>query len=375
MRIAVNTRFLIKNQLEGYGNFIYEIFTRIAEHHPEHQFIFFYDRLFDGSISVPENVLQVIIPPKARHALSFKWWYDIKIPLALKKYKADVFVSPDGFCSLFTKVPQVLVLHDLAFLHLPKLIPKHHLLYYKWYTPQFLKKSKVVATVSEFSKKDIIQKYKIQAEKIVNVGSAAKTIFNEVEWDQKEMIKEAYADGFEYFVFIGGIHPRKNLINLLKAFSLFKTRQHTNMKLLVVGRLAWQYNETIEKLKSYKYRDEVKMLGYLPDDEVARVVAGAYALVFPSYFEGFGVPILEAMKSGVPVITSSTSSMIEIGGDAALFADPDDPAEIAERLKTIFKDEALRSQLIEKGKLQAAKYSWDKTADLMWGAIEKAVTK
>jgi glycosyltransferase involved in cell wall biosynthesis len=147
------------------------------------------------------------------------------------------------------------------------------------------------------------------------------------------------------------------------------------MKLLVVGRLAWQYNETIEKLKSYKYRDEVKMLGYLPDDEVARVVAGAYSLVFPSYFEGFGVPILEAMQSGVPVITSFTSSMIEIGGDAALFADPDDPAEIAERLKTIFKDEALRSQLIEKGKLQAAKYSWDKTADLMWGAIEKAVTK
>ena len=143
MRIAVNTRFLIKNQLEGYGNFIYEVFTRIAEHHPEHQFIYFYDRPFNGSISIPENVLQVTIPPKARHALSFKWWYDIKIPLALKKYKADVFVSPDGFCSLFTKVPQVLVLHDLAFLHLPKLIPKHHLLYYKWYTPHFLKKSKV----------------------------------------------------------------------------------------------------------------------------------------------------------------------------------------------------------------------------------------
>jgi glycosyltransferase involved in cell wall biosynthesis len=375
MRIAVNTRFLIKNQLEGYGNFIYEVFTRIAEHHPEHKFILFYDRPFDGSVSVPENVLQVTIPPKARHALLFKWWYDIKIPLALKKYKADVFVSPDGFCSLFTKVPQVLVLHDLAFLHHPKFVPKHHLLYYKWYTPHFLKKSKVVSTVSEFSKKDIIHKYKIQAEKIINIGSAAKTMFQEVDWDQKEMIKEAYADGFEYFVFIGGIHPRKNLINLLKAFSLFKTRQHTNMKLLVVGRLAWQYNETIEKLKSYKYRDEVKMLGYLPDDEVARVVAGAYALVFPSYFEGFGVPILEAMQSGVPVITSFTSSMIEIGGDAALFADPNDPAEIAERLKTIFKDEALRSQLIEKGKLQAAKYSWDKTADLMWGAIEKAVTK
>jgi glycosyltransferase involved in cell wall biosynthesis len=263
--------------------------------------------------------------------------------------------------------------HDLAFLHHPQFIPKHHLLYYKRYTPKFLRKATVIATVSNSSKNDIRRKYKTAEEKIINVGSAAKTIFQPIEWDQREMIKEAYADGFEYFVFVGGIHPRKNLMHLLKAFSLFKTRQHTNMKLLVVGRLAWQYNDTIEKLKTYKYRDEVKMLGYLPDDELARIIAGAYALVFPSYFEGFGVPILEAMQSGVPVVTSSTSSMVEIGGDAALYADPNDPAEIADQLKTIFKDESLRSQLIEKGKLQAAKYSWDKTAELMWLAIEQAV--
>jgi glycosyltransferase involved in cell wall biosynthesis len=210
---------------------------------------------------------------------------------------------------------------------------------------------------------------------MLNVGSAAKDLFLSIEWDQRELIKEAYADGYEYFVFVGGIHPRKNLMNLLKAFSLFKTRQHTNMKLLVIGRLAWQYNETTEKLKTYKYRDEVKMLGYLPDDELARIVAGAYALVFPSYFEGFGVPILEAMQSGVPVVTSSTSSMLEIGGDAALYADPNSPTDIADQLKTIFKDETLRSQLIEKGKMRAAKFSWDKSAELMWTAIEQAVTK
>ena len=375
MRIAVNTRFILNSQPEGYGNFTFEVFKRIAELHPEHQFIFFFDRPFREDLRFTKNVELHVIPPKARHALSFKWWYDVKVPLALKKYKADIFVSPDGFCSLFTKVPQVLVVHDLAFLHHPEFIPKHHLLYYKLYTPKFLKKAKLVATVSEYSKKDIVGRYKISEEKIVNVGSAAKPFFRPVESDQKEMIKEAYADGFEYFVFVGGIHPRKNLMNLLKAFSLFKTRQHTNMKLLVVGRLAWQYNETVEKLKSYKYRDEVKMLGYLPDDELARVVAGAYALVFPSYFEGFGVPILEGMQSGVPVVTSSTSSMTEIGGDAALYANPNDPTEIADQLKTIFKDETLRSKLIEKGKIQAAKYSWDKTADLMWQAIEQAVTK
>jgi len=375
MRVAVNTRFLLKDQLEGYGNFINEVFSRITRDHPKHQFIFFFDRAFDQSFLFENNVIAVVITPKARHVLSFKWWYDVKVTLALKKYKADVFISPDGFCSLYTMVPQVLVVHDLAFLHHPKFIQKHHLYYYKIFIPRFLKQAKVIATVSEFSRGDIINKYKVSAEKIINVGSAAKQIFKKIDWQDREVIKEKYADGCEYFIFVGGIHPRKNLINLLKAFSLFKTRQHTNMKLLVVGRLAWKYNGTIEKLKTYMYRDEVKMLGYLPDDQLVQIVAGAYALVFPSYFEGFGVPIVEAMQCGVPVITSTTASMPEVGGDAALYADPNDAIAIADQLKRIFKDEVLRTQLIEKGKIQAAKYSWEKTADLVWQSIEKAVKK
>ena len=316
----------------------------------------------------------MVLPPKARHALSFRWWYDVKIPIALRKYKADVFVSPDGFCSLVTGVPQVLVVHDLSFLHYPKFIPKHHLLFYKLYTPKFIRKAKVVATVSEFSRQDIIKKYKVAENKITNVGSAAKPIFKPVEWHEREKIKEEYADGCEYFVFVGGIHPRKNLLNLLKAFSLFKKRQLTNMKLLVVGRLAWQYDDTVEKLKSYKFKNEVKLLGYLQEESLAKVVAAAYTLVFPSYFEGFGIPMLEAMECNVPVITSNTSSMTEIGGKAALYANPNDPSEIAEQLKIIFKDENLRSSLIKEGSLQAAKFSWDKTAEFMWSAIQNATS-
>ena len=123
MRIAVNTRFIVPAQLEGYGYFTREVFFLLAHNHPEHQFIFFFDRPFDEKLLFPKNVTPVVVPPKARHALSFRWWFDVKIPLALKKYKADVFVSPDGFCSLVTKVPQVLVIHDLAFIHHPKFIP------------------------------------------------------------------------------------------------------------------------------------------------------------------------------------------------------------------------------------------------------------
>lgn len=375
MLIAVNTRFIVTGQLEGYGYFTKEVFFLLAHNHPEHQFIFFFDRPFDTSLVFPKNVTPVVVPPKARHALSFRWWFDVKIPLALKKYKADVFVSPDGFCSLITKVPQVVVIHDLAFIHHPKFIPTIHRIFYKRYTPLFLKKASVVATVSEFSKNDIIDQYHVDEQKIINVSSAAKTIFQPVEWDEKEAIKTEYADGCEYFIFVGGIHPRKNLLNLLKAFSLFKKRQRSNMKLLVAGRMAWDYDKITEKMETYKFRQDVKLLGYMGEAALAKLVAAAYALVFPSYFEGFGVPILEAMQSHVPVITSNTSSMTEIGEEAALYADPTDAADIADQMKRIFTNENLRSQLVEKGKLVAAKYSWQRTSELMWQAIQQAVSK
>lgn len=375
MRIAVNTRFIVPAQLEGYGYFTREVFFLLAHNHPEHQFIFIFDRPFNENLVFPKNVTPVVVPPKARHALSFRWWFDVKIPLALKKYNADVFVSPDGFCSLITKVPQVLVIHDLAFIHHPKFIPTIHRIFYKRYTPLFLKKASVVATVSEFSKNDIIDQYHVDEQKIINVSSAAKNIFQPVEWDEKEAIKNEYADGCEYFVFVGGIHPRKNLLNLLKAFSLFKKRQRSNMKLLVAGRLAWDYDKITEKIETYKFRQDVKLLGYMGEAALAKLVAAAYALVFPSYFEGFGVPILEAMQSHVPVITSNTSSMPEIGETAALYADPTDAADIADQMKRIFTNENMRSQLVEKGKVVAAKYTWQRTSELMWQAIQQAVSK
>lgn len=374
MRIAVNTRFLAAGHLEGYGYFIRGVFFRMAETHPEHQFIFLFDRDVPDDMRFPLNVLPAVVKPAARHAISFRWWYDVKVPLALRKIKADVFVSPDGFCSLTTGVPQVLVVHDLAFIHHPRFLPKRHAWFYKAHTKRFLRKAKVVATVSEFSKKDIIEHYKIPAGKILNVSSAAKPIFKPVEWEEREQVKDTYAAGHEYFLFVGGIHPRKNLLNLLKAFSIFKKWQKTNMKLLVSGKKGWMYQDTLHKLKTFKYRDEVILLDYLPEETLAKVMASSYAVIYPSFFEGFGVPIVEAMQCEVPVLTSTTSSMPEVAGGAALFADPSSPQEIAENMKRIFKDENLRNTLIEKGKEQAKMFSWDDTSERMWQAIATAVS-
>lgn len=373
MTIAVNTRFLLNDYLEGYGYFIYETFRRITAAHPEHEFIFIFDRPYDKRFLFGPNVKGVVAGPPARHPLLWKFWYDIKLPAALRKYKAGVFVSCDGFCSLSTKVPQCLVLHDLAFLHYPSFIRKSHLSFYKRNTPKFLKKANSLATVSAFSKNDIITTYKLDADKIDVIYSAAKEFFCPINNEEKAATKNKYTEGKEYFVFAGAIHPRKNLINLLKAFSVFKKRMQSNMKLVLAGRLAWKYESFSESLKSYKYRDDVVLTGYISEEELVKLIGSAYGLVYPSLLEGFGVPVLEAMQCDVPVVTSVASSMQEIAGEAALYAKPGDHTDIADKMMLLYKDEKLRNELIAKGRLIAHHYNWDKTAALLWQSILKAV--
>lgn len=141
------------------------------------------------------------------------------------------------------------------------------------------------------------------------------------------------------------------------------------MKLLVAGRLAWQYDDVLTKLKTYKYRNDVVLLDYVPEDQLAKLTAAAYAMVYPSYFEGFGLPIIEAMQSEVPVITSDTSSMPETGGDAPLYADPADPDAIAKQMLNLYRDESLRARLVTAGKEQATRFSWDTAAKQLWDVI------
>lgn len=375
MIIVVNARLLIKDGLEGMGYFIRETVRVLAETHPGDQFILLFDRTFDADLLTSPNLKGLVVPPPARHPLLWKFWFDLKIPLVLKKLKADVFLSPDGFCSLTTQVPQCLVVHDLGFLHHPEAYQKSHERFYRHFTPRFLKKARSIATVSAFSKKDIMKVYHTAPEKIDVVYNGVKEIFHPMGWEDRGVVKDQYARGCEYFLYAGALQPRKNLISLLKAFSIFKKRQQSEMKLVLAGRLAWKNENFLRLLETYKYKDEVILTGYLPEQELARVMAAAYALVYPSFFEGFGVPVLEAMKCAVPVLTAGQSAMEEIGEDAALYFDPHDHQDMAEKLMLIYKDEALRKTLSEKGRQVAEKYSWERTAGLLWETILKAVEK
>lgn len=371
MKIAVNTRFLLKGKLEGIGWFTYEIIRRMVLNHPEHEFIFFFDRPFAPEFVFANNVKAMVLQPPARHPLLWMIWYEWSVRRALRKTKADVFISTDGFLCLGTKVPTLLVLHDLAFEKYPEHLPFKFRSYLRYFTPKFAEKAKSIVTVSNFSKSEIEKFYRTSAEKIHVIYNGANSLYRPLTFEEKQLIKEKYAHGCEYFVFAGALHPRKNIGNLLKAFALFKRKQRSNMKLLIVGRYAWNSEEIKEIFEQHPYREDVIQYDYMQVEELSQVIGAAYALTFVSLYEGFGIPVLEALNCQVPVIAAYGSSLNEVAGNCALFADPNDIHAISHQMCVLYKEEGLRKELSENCLAQASLFSWDQSAIEFYEVVKK----
>jgi glycosyltransferase involved in cell wall biosynthesis len=373
MQIVVNSGFLSEIYPGEYINFLCKTFERITKNHPEHHFIFLCERQNTGLFAFGNNVKTEVIKHHIANPLLWKYWYDVRVPIILRKYKADVLITTSGFCSLTAKVPQCMIIQDLAFLHSPSFFTKTKHLFYKRYTGKFIEKAKRIVTFSAFSKLDIVNSYGITDTKIDTVYNGVNEIFKPVNEAIKKEIKEKYTGGKDFFLYSGAIHPSKNLTNLLKAFSIFKKRQQSNMKLLLCSKLTSGYKSFTQSLHTYKYRAAVVLLQNTGETEMAKLTASAYALVYPVYFDSFSAPVMEAMQCKVPVITSVNSPMQEITGDAALYADPGNYNAIAEQLIRLYKDENSRNELINKGEIVVRQYNWDKTADLLWLTIQKTI--
>jgi len=375
MRIAVNARLLLKDKLEGIGWFAHQILSRMVRNHPEHQFIFFFDRPWDDEFIFGDNVEPVLLKPQARHPFLYYIWTENALPRALKKYKADVYFSPDMLGCLHTKVPVVFTIHDLAYKHYPQYMDRLHRWHYGRFMPRFAKKATKIIAVSEFTKQDIIKRLHVPAEKIEVIYNGVHKAYQPLPYSETEAIRNKYTDGQEFFLFTGALHPRKNIINLLKAFVYFKRRQRSPIKLVIVGRMAWQFEEIEKARRLMPFKDDVVWTGYMGVEELAKLTASAYALVYPSLFEGFGIPILEAMTCGVPVIVSDSSSMPEVAGNAGLLVNPNQPEDIAGKMMAIYKDETLRNHLINNALAQKNKFNWDKSAEKLWQILAEVAKK
>lgn len=372
MRIAINTRLLLNGKMDGIGWFTAETARRIVTNHPEHQFFFFFDRKPDNEFIFGPNVTPVVLCPQARHPVLWYTYFEWATPYALKKHKIDLYLSTDGMMPLHPAVPTLTVIHDLNFEHATGNLKPSHQRYMSHYFPLFAKNATRIATVSTYSKNDIAATYGIPDGKIDVVYDGAHSNYRPHSEEEKSAIRHQYTDGCPYIIFISTILKRKNLTNLLKAFDLVKQSGHESLKLVVVGNRVWWQDELAETYNTMDYRDDVIMPGHVDPQDLSALLSAAQMLVYPSYFEGFGIPILEAMYAETAVITSNTTSMPEVGGDAVLYIDPANPESIAHAI-TKLDDDTLRNKLIEKGRQQRTLFSWDRTAELLWNSLMRTI--
>lgn len=370
MKIAVNTRFLLKNKIEGIGRVTYELLKRMVINHPEDEFIFFFDRPFDESFIFGNNVKGVVLSPPARHATLIYYWFQIALPKALKKYQPDVFFSPDNFMTLKTDIKKVIIVHDIAHQHFPDQISFFNRQLYNRLTGPMIQQSDRVITVSHYTKNDIIRIYGIPEDKIKVAWNGCDKKFRPIGPNTKRQTQEKYAQGKEYCFYVGAIHPRKNVHRLIEAFDHFKQNSQSDLKLLIAGRYAWQTGPVKSAYENAEFKEDIEFLGRVEDSQLYVLLAAAKMLIYLSIFEGFGLPILEAMNCDVPVICSNVTSLPEVAGEAGILVDPNNVEEVSKAIMSLHEEETLRQKLIEAGKEQRIKFSWDVGAKLVYQQLK-----
>jgi len=374
INIGINAWVLRNKNYDGIGFFTIYTIKELCKNSPEWNFFVFVDWNYNETFfNEFKNCKVVKVFPPLRHPILYVLVLEILIPIILMLYKIDRFVGMDGMLSLISKTKQIPVIYDLNYYHYPENLPFKNRVFYNIFFKKYAKKANEIITISEFSKSDINNTYKIENSKIHVVYCGVNTEFKKIDSDEQNSIRTRYTGGNDYFTSLGSIHPRKNILNLLKAYHLFKTQTTSNTKLVLIGKFLWNNQILIDEIDKMHLRENVIFTGRLNDEETQKVLGSSKGLIFISIFEGFGIPLLEAFNADVPVICSNTTSLKEISGEAALKVDPLNIQEIASAIKELDENEQLRLELSKKGQFEKLKYNWSKTGTLMKNTISDSL--
>jgi len=351
----------------GVGNYVHNLLLKLAEIDERNVYkLFFYSlRHLDRAKAAQYDFTyrETIMLRTPKPFLDFLW-FRLKFPsIEFFTGEVDIFHS-DFYSPLVRKGKSIITIYDMSFFAYPELQTRTVQGWRNRVVESCQRASKII-TISNFSKSEILKYVDMPEEKIKVIYPGVDFKKKVVNMDEDGVLRK-YKLSKEYILFVGTIEPRKNLENLARAFKLLRENGTYRNKydLVIVGKLGWKYEAFFKTLGDLNIGDGVKFLGYIPDNELSIVYRRALLFVYPSIYEGFGLPVLEAMANEVPVITSNSSSLYEIaGGGAALLINPHKYKEIYEAIEGVLRDSELRSRLIKEGKKQVQRFSWIKTAE------------
>ena len=375
LRIGVNVRWLISGKLEGTGWYTFRILEQLLHAHPEVEWHLFFDRSPGEDFSFSASGAQVqrhVLGPAARHPWLWEYWNEVRIPSALKKHRIDVYWSPDGLLPKRVRGWHgrlVTTIHDLNFVHQPEGIPARVGAYYRRVVAHSARRADAILTVSQKTKEDVAQTFRLSDAHIAVSYNAPAHAYHPLSEGQKQEARERFAQGQPYFCFVGAFTPRKNVRTLVEAFLAFRQQHPDAPHRLVLAGSSLHRDPALTQALALA-GERVLTLGHIPGDALSALYGGAEAFCFPSRFEGFGIPLVEAMASGCPVISSSASCMPEIVGSAGLLVDPEDVPAWAEALGRLAQDPEALQAYRERGLQRAQDFSWTQSASVVWKALQ-----
>ncbi|MCA9365145.1 MAG: glycosyltransferase family 4 protein [Candidatus Moranbacteria bacterium] len=372
MRIGIDIRLLSHNRRTGVEEYTIALLREIFEQDKKNEYILLWNawRGEEPDLTWIEkypnvSVKKLHIPNKL---LNLLMWYTKWPKIDQLINGADIFFLPNmNFASVSRKCRLVMTVHDLSFEHIPEAFSWKRRLWHMFVNPKDLcKRARKIIAVSNASKEDLCEQYNTSRDRVEVVHSGVSKRFVPVDRNNLKLVavKEKYKLPYKFIFFLGTIEPRKNIDALIRGYA-YMQRMNPELreyKLVIAGAKGWLSDDIEKKIKKTKSKNKILFLGEVEEEDKPALYSLASLFVYPSIFEGFGFPPLEAMRCATPVITANTTSLPEIVGNAAVLIDPDKPDEIAQAMKEVLFDRQLATELIYRGLHQSAKFTWEKTA-------------
>ncbi|TAE34311.1 MAG: glycosyltransferase family 1 protein [Cytophagales bacterium] len=371
MTIGIEAQRLLRPHKHGMDIVAVETIRALADH-PQHEFVVFAkpDTARDGLPTAPN--IRVIELPGGPYPV----WEQYALPKAVRQHGIDLLHCTANTAPLRPNAPLVLTLHDIIFLEKTIVGGNWYQrlgnLYRRWNVPRVVKRADCIVTVSDYERQRIIDHLRVDPARVVTVHNAVSRQFRVIEdADVVAQVRVRYKLPNEFIFFLGNTDPKKNVVGVLKALLLLKQRGQLTLP-FVMANVSQEYvNGVLAQIGGQSLASDIQLCGYIPNTVLPVVYNAATVFLCPSLRESFGLPILESMACGTPVLTASTSAMPEVAGDAALLANPASPDEMATQLNRLLTDSPLRNQLQAKGLERAALFSWQNTAKKMVGIYDR----